>query len=167
MNPLRVVLMQTLLEELMRRFKGFCTKLSDPDFRRQGILTKIILEDNTIPYLQWCHQQKCLVPSQTQGISTTEMEQKLQRLHVALQEPANLIRFFALKSQGNTTGVTPWKIQLAMRNDPLMCEMRSLIGSAVWMLVAGRLKAHSQQRSKVAQEMQVFACPRRHGNRRH
>ena len=57
-NPLRVVLMQTLLEELMRRFKGFCTKLSDPDFRRQSILTKIILEDNTIPYLQWCHQQK-------------------------------------------------------------------------------------------------------------
>ena len=106
-------------------------------------------------------------PMQTQGISTTEMEQKLQRLHVALQEPANLIRFFALKSQGNTTGVTPWKIQLAMRNDPLMCEMRSLIGSAVWMLVAGRLKAHSQQRSKVAQEMQDFAYPRRHGNRRH
>ena len=92
-----IALMQTLLEELMRRFKGFCTKLSDPDFRRQGILTKIILEDNTIPYLQWCHQQKCLVPSQTQGISTTEMEQKLQRLHAALQEPANLIRFFALK----------------------------------------------------------------------
>ena len=158
----RVVLMQTLLEELMRRYKGFCTKLSDQDFRRQSILTKIILEDNTIPYLQWCHQQKCMIPTQTQGISTAEMEQKLQRLHTALQEPANLVRFFALKSQGNTTG-----IQLSMRNDPLMCEMRSLIGSAVWMLVAGRLKAHSQQRSKVAQEMQAFAYPRRQNNRRH
>ena len=91
------------------------------------------------------------VPSQMQGISATEMEQILQRLHAALQEPASLIRFFALKSQGNTTGVTPWKTQLAMRNDPLMCEMRSLIGSAVWMLVTGR----------------DFAYSRRPGNRRH
>ena len=166
-SPLRVVLMRTLMEELMRRFKSFCTKLSDPEFRRSSIQTKVILEDGTIPYLQWCHQQKCLLPAQTQGISTTEMDQKLQRLHVALQEPTNLIRFFALKSQGNTTGVTPWKIQLAMRNDPLMCEMKALHGSAIWMLVAGRLKAHSQQRSRAAQELQDIAYPRRPGNRRH
>ena len=56
--PLRVALMKNLLEELMRRFKGFCAKLSDEDFRRQSIQTKVILEDNTIPFLQWCHQQE-------------------------------------------------------------------------------------------------------------
>lgn len=26
--------------------------------------------------------------------------------------------------------MTPWKIQLSMRNDPLMCEMRQMQGSA-------------------------------------
>ena len=166
-SPLRVVLMQTLLEELMRRFKGFCTKLSDEDFRRQSIQTKVILEDNTVPYLQWNHQQKCLLPSQVQGMSIQDMEQRLQRLHSALQEPSNLIRFFALRSQGQTTGVTPWKIQLSMRNDALMCEMKHLLGSAIWMLIAGRLRAHSQQRSRAAQELQEIAYPRKPGNRRH
>ena len=58
-------------------------------------------------------------------------------------------------------------VVVAMRNDPLMCEMKALHGSAVWMLVAGRLKAHSQQRSRAAQELQDIAYPRRPGNRRH
>ena len=76
-SPLRVVLMRTLTEELMRRFKSFCAKLSDTEFRRNSIQTKVILEDGTIPYLQWCHQQKCLLPAQNQAISTAEMDQKL------------------------------------------------------------------------------------------
>ena len=133
----------------------------------QSIQTKVILEDNTVPYLQWNHQQKCLLPSQVQGMSIQDMEQRLQRLHSALQEPSNLIRFFALRSQGQTTGVTPWKIQLSMRNDALMCEMKHLLGSAIWMLIAGRLRAHSQQRSRAAQELQEIAYPRKPGNRRH
>ena len=83
--------MRALLEALMRRFKGFCTKLSDEDFR-----PKIILEDGTIPFLQWCHQQKCLLPSQTQGIATSEMEQKLL-------EPANLVSLPFFEDDQTTT----------------------------------------------------------------
>ena len=54
--------------------------------------------------------------------------------------------------------MTPWKIQLSMRNDALMCEMKHLLGSAIWMLIAGRLKAHSQQRSRAAQEIHKKNC---------
>ncbi|CAK9083191.1 unnamed protein product, partial [Durusdinium trenchii] len=59
-SPLRVVLMRTLMEELIRRFKSFCTKLSDAEFRRNSIQTKVILEDGTILTFNGVNSRKVL-----------------------------------------------------------------------------------------------------------
>ena len=160
-TPLRVVLMRALLEALMRRFKGFCTKVSEEDFRPRSSW-------RTGPFPS-CSGAITEMPSSLSNSGNCHFRDgaKASATSCGPTKPANLIRFFSLKTQAKTTGVTPWKIQPAMRNDQLMYEMRSLIGSAIWMLVAGRLKAHSQQRSRAVQEIQDIAYPRRQGNRRH
>ena len=156
------------MDLLIKRFETFCKQLTtDSNFTQQSQETGVVLKDGSFPFLRWNPKLKKTEISAEPSTSPQDMGARLQRIQQAFKEPTNLIRFHSLKStkvdENAPNTVIPWKLQLSTRNDALMVEVRSLVNSSIWLLVAGRLRIHSFQRSGLAQELQrqVFQPGRR------
>ena len=167
-QALRLHLAQALMDLLITRFETFCKQLTtDSNFMQQSLETGVVLKDGSFPFLKWNPKLKKTEISSEPSTPVQEMKARLQRIQQAFLESANLIRFHSLKStkgdENSPNTVIPWKLQLSARNDALMIEVRSLVNSSIWLLIAGRLRIHSFQRSGLAQDLQRQAF---HASRR-
>ena len=167
-QALRLHLAQALMDLLITRFETFCKQLTtDSNFMQQSLETGVVLKDGSFPFLKWNPKLKKTEISSEPSTPVQDMRARLQRIQQAFLESTNLIRFHSLKStkvdENSPNTVIPWKLQLSARNDALMIEVRSLVNSSIWLLIAGRLRIHSFQRSGLAQDLQrqAFTASRR------
>ena len=120
-----------------------------------------MLPNGMLPYLMWDRDQEKLVPSTTMSpLSRTDLETKLQALQSAMSQQENIVRFNSMASQNSRGETFPWRLQVPLRNDPLMVLLRSLCHHSSWLLIAGRLKPQSLQRSRLVQDLQEATMPR-------
>lgn len=152
--PLRVHLAMGLSHQMITRFIEFGKAIQDPKIKQGALSTHLLLENNVFPYLKWDAHRKMTVPDNRPGIPLNEMEALLQRLQVLTKLKTNVVRFHSLQNMSKTTDVVPWRLQVSMRDQELKDVMDKLAANSVWLLISARVRQHTQQRSKIAQEIQ-------------
>ena len=70
------------------------------------------------------------------------MQRYVQQMEEIFQDWDVTLKFRSLKSQPGTT-VTPWMLQLGMRQDEAYTLMATLSGSKLWTLIGTSLKKNS------------------------
>ena len=151
-KPLRVTLMQTMAETLqMRLLKLYSCKQSDPLFQT-AMHHNLVNDKGEFFFQKWDASSQKLVQTSQAPVGMDRMKRYVDQLVETLQDPANVVKFHALKASGDQR-VTPWILQVALRCDELQTLLEQLMGCKVWNLLGATLKAHSLPQSSQAEHL--------------
>jgi len=151
-KPLRATLMQTMAETLqMRLHKLYSCKQSDPLFQT-AMHHNLVNDKGEFFFQKWDASSQKLVQTSQAPVGMDRMKRYVDQLVETLQDPANVVKFHALKASGDQR-VTPWILQVALRCDELQTLLEQLMGCKVWNLLGATLKAHSLPQSSQAEHL--------------
>lgn len=154
--PLRCHLTKELANTMLHRFTEFQKMKEDPKVRTGALQSLLILETGEFPHLKWDAKRKKTVVDTQPAMKSIEMEARLKQLQELLSHPSNVIRFHALMNLSQQKEVVPWRLQVCTRDNALRDLMEALMTSSIWLLIGARVRPHSMQRSKLAQDLQEF-----------
>lgn len=154
--PLRCHLTKELANTMLHRFTEFQKMKEDPKVRTGALQSLLILETGEFPHLKWDAKRKKTVVDTQPAMKSIEMEARLKQLQELLSHPSNVIRFHALMNLSQQKEVVPWRLQVCTRDNALRDLMEALMTSSIWLLIGARVRPHSMQRSKLAQDLQDF-----------
>lgn len=149
MGPLRQVLLQTVIAEMANRINRLLEAPADSPLLQAAVQTQILLEDKKIPYMQWNQQDKKLQVSTKTPVSLAKMSEHFTELQEGFRDVGLIQKFHALPTKADSP-VTPWRLQMSMREDRTYELMQHLAQSQVWTLLAASLKQHNLHQSALA-----------------
>ena len=149
--PLRCVLLQGLIQELLNRIN------------RQDVLDAAktagwVTEEGWV-FQVWCPQNKCLKASTTQRpLAHTTVVEKIRSLQLALAEDSSIHRFRSLRPlkeemQGETVVMI---LDLAIASDKAkqaQALMQEMMANSIFQIVGLQYRRESLQRSPLAREL--------------
>lgn len=101
-------------------------------------------------------------------LSMKHMQKMAEELVEIASQETELIRFKCLKPQElelTTSRISPWLIQLSLRQNRLHELLHLLTGSSVWLLIQGRLRPHQIKDNQLvvalSKASSTFSKPRR------
>ncbi|CAL1140453.1 unnamed protein product [Cladocopium goreaui] len=153
MQPLRQHLLQVLLNTLLTRVEQLGNAPEGSEILKAAMHTKVLLQDKTCPYLEWCHSKKELIVSKKKPLGLKRLHQICTDLLEALTNPQMVVKFHSLPS-GAKQETSPWKLQVSLRLDHPWQLLLELCGSAIWLLMGASLKVHSLEQSPLAHNLQ-------------
>ena len=143
-QPLRVVLGQLVIQEILDRFTKLQTKGNQDPLWQKAIQQLLITPEGLWPYLQWDPTQKKLqvLPNKT-PIKGEQIQKALEELLEYMRNPAHLLRFKSFQPpQTSKKTVIPFLLQVSLRDNRLYETLSWLSHNSVWMLVEARLRQH-------------------------
>ena len=143
-QPLRVVLGQMVIQEILDRFTKLQSKDHQDPLWQKAIQQNLITPEGLWPFLQWDPTQKKLqvLPNKT-PIKGEKIQKALEDLLECMKNPALLLRFKSLQPpQTSKKTVIPYLIQVSLRDNHLYDTLLWLSHNSVWMLVEARLRQH-------------------------
>ena len=152
-QPLRQRLAMVLFQTLLTRINQLGEAQENSDIMKAAIHNKVLLPDQTCPYLEWNHDLKALQVSQKQPLTLKRLLFLCKDMLEALQDPTLVMRFHALPSTPQSAAC-PWKMQISLRADQPWQVLQEMSHSAIWLLVGCNLKQHSLQQSPLAFNLQ-------------
>jgi len=158
--PLRQHLLQVLFNELLTKIEQLGNAQAGSDLLLAAQNNLILLKDNTCPYVQWDHTKKALVVSNRKPLSLKKLHQLCTDLLEAMVDINMVTKFHALPT-GDKQNVSPWKLQVSLRQDTPWMMLQELCSSAIWLLLGTSLKAHSLTQSPLAYNLQKTLLPTR------
>lgn len=158
--PLRQKLFQTLFNELLTKITQLGEASPQSDLIKAAVQQRLLLEDRTMPFLEWSRQKQCLQVSKIAALSLRTMKANIEDLIEASTEPSLIKAFHALPAGGE---VTPWRLQLSPRSDREFLLLKSLTGSSAWTLMGTSLKLHNQMQSSLATQLSTLMVPKGKG----
>lgn len=147
---LRSHLLRGLLQELLTRVVQIQESQPGQQLWDTAVAKQTILQDGSWVYMKWSQTDQQLHPTKRQPIPMGQMVKLLKVLISALQDNMHVLRFQSLKTQND---VTPWLLQLTLRDSELWSTFNELTGNSVWGLMAMSLKRHQQVYSRQAQQL--------------
>jgi hypothetical protein len=153
MMPLRQHLMQVLFNTLLTRVQKLGEAQDGSEVVKAAQHNLVLLADRSCPFLDWDRNKKELVVSKKQPLSLKRIHQICTDLLEALTDHQLVVKFHALPEGQNQT-VSPWRLQVSMRQDGPWQLLNSLCHSAIWLLVGTSLKSHSLLQSPLAHQLQ-------------
>ena len=143
-QPLRVVLGQMVIQEILDRFTKLQSKDHQDPLWQKAIQQNLITPEGLWPFLQWDPTQKKLqvLPNKT-PIKGEKIQKALEDLLECMKNPALLLRFKSLQPpQTSKKTVIPYLIQVSLRGNHFYDTLLWLRHNSVWMLVEARLRQH-------------------------
>ena len=151
--PLRQKLMQVLLNELQTRVQTLGNAQQGSELFQTALKNNIVLQDKSFPYLEWDHTKQSLQISKRPSISLKRMHQICSDLLELLTDVEVVRRFHALPTKSKSS-ITPWKLQICLRNTAPWQLLLELSQSSAWMLIGTSMKRHSMFQSSLASQLQ-------------
>lgn len=151
--PLRQRLALVLFQTLQTRINQLGEAPDNSDIKKAAIHNKVLLPDQTCPYLEWSHEQKALQVSQKKPLTLKRVLFLCNDMLEALQDPNIVVRFHALPSTPSSVAC-PWKMQVSLRADQPWQALQEMSHLAIWLLVGCNLKQHSLHQSSLAFNLQ-------------
>lgn len=152
--PLRQVLLQSVVKELIARLTKLTEAPADSPLLDMARKTNILLENNTIPFMEWDASEKRLKVATKTPVSLAKMGEHLLELQEGFKD-ANLIqKFHSLPTKPDSV-ITPWRLQMSSREDRTYELMLHLAHSQIWTLIAASLKQHNLYQSSLAANLEV------------
>ena len=172
-HPLRILVLKTLLEELLKRIQKLqSTGSSEPLIQTLQRLNFLQLEPEKpesymFPRMKWNSSKQAMEAQEDAPLTLTQASQTVTRMLTLLQQEALVKRFGALRSPHHIqkvmttetetpSAIIPWRITLALVH-PHANEMRGLwhqlSHSGLWQLVLGRMRSASIHRTPLAQHL--------------
>ena len=146
-QTLRTYLFQGLVKELNQRV-GKISKSGHED-----TLWTTAIQNGSWPYLKWNPDEKRMVEASKAPLTMSRLLKEVQYLEELLAESHHIIRFQSLRPQQD---VTPWQLQLSLRDEEVWRIMGLLTQSTVWTLMGMQVKFHNLQLSKPAMTLQQW-----------
>ena len=78
-----------------------------------------------------------------------------------MQEEGTIVRFHSLRPPNSQEQVIPWKLDVDVKCHEVHALIKKLAQSSLWQLVSVRIKPHSLQQSKLADQLQQALRPKR------
>ena len=154
-QPLRVVLGQMVIQEILDRFTKLQSKEHQDPLWQKAIQQNLITPEGLWPFLQWDPTQKKLqvLPNKT-PIKGEKIQKALEDLLEHMKNPALLLRFKSLQPpQTSKKTVIPYLIQVSMRDNHLYDTLSWLSHNSVWMLVEARLRQHMVRPTQLVSQL--------------
>ena len=172
-HPLRILVLKTLLEELLKRIQKLqSTGSSEPLIQTLQRLNFLQLEPEKpdsymFPRMKWNSSKQAMEAQEDAPLTLTQASQTVTRMLTLLQQEALVKRFGALRPPQHIqkvmttetetpSAIIPWRITLALVH-PHANEMRGLwhqlSHSGLWQLVLGRMRSASIHRTPLAQHL--------------
>ena len=156
-QPLRVVLGQVVLQEILERFTKLQAKGSQDPIWAKGIQQSILIQDGTWPFLQWDPTQRKLqiLPNKT-PIAGEKIQSALEELLELMKNPNNLLRFKSLQPPSFNSSkktVAPFLIQVTLRDSRLYDTLLWLSHNSVWTLIEARLRQHMVRPTQLVMQL--------------
>ena len=148
-RPLRQVLLQTLLTALTTRVHKLLEAPEDSPLMEAAKSSRILLENKTIPFMEWNPQEQKLQVSQKTPVSLAKMSEHCLELQDGFKDPTLIQKFHSLPAKPDSA-VTPWRLQMSSREARTYELMLHLAYSQVWTLLATSLKQHNLYQSSLA-----------------
>ena len=150
-QTLRTCLLQGLIKELAQRVTKLSQSKAGDQLWDMAVQRGTLRADGSWPYQKWQPEEQKLVAAARPPLSMTRLLKALQYLEELLEESHHVIRFHNLRPQ---TDMTPWHLQISMRDSDVWTQLNLLTQSSVWILLGMQVKQHSQTMSKPAQNLQ-------------
>ena len=147
---LRSHLLRGLLQELLTRVVQLQESQPGQKLWDTAVAKQNILPDGSWIFMKWSPAEQQLQPSKRTPIPMGQMVKMLKVLIAALQDNMHVLRFQSLRTHQE---VTPWILQLTLRDSELWATFNELTGNSVWGLMAMSLKRHQQVYSRQAQQL--------------
>lgn len=156
--PLRQHLMQVLFNSLLTRVEQLGNAADGSEVVNAAQHSKVLLKDRTCPYLEWNASLKELTVSRRKPLSLKRIHQICTDLLEALANPNLVVKFHALPA-GSKQEISPWRLQVSMRQDDPWQMLQELCSSGIWLLMGTSLKCHSLDQSPLAYQLQQSLNP--------
>ena len=150
-QTLRTYLFQGMVKELLQRATKLSKCSAEDTLWTTAIQKGTLKPDGSWPYQKWDPQTKRLVEAAKTPLTMARLLKELQFLEELLVDSHHIIRFHALRPQMD---MTPWQLQINLRDDEVWRIMGLLTNSTVWVLLGMQVKCHNQQLSKPAAMLQ-------------
>ena len=151
--PLRSQLMISLLNDLLTRVTAVSKSKPEDQLFQATVNTKLMLEDYTWPYLQWCPKDQKYKLANKKAVAMQPMMDMCSELIEFFQNPQLTMKFHALQDKPDSR-IVPWRLQLNGRMDAPFDLLSHLCYCGVWGLLGTQLKPHLQQQSPLATALQ-------------
>ena len=142
-------LFQTLLDRVLRLAQA----LPGHEMLKEAVQHQVLDEQYNWPYLSWDPDHKKMKISAEKPITMQKMQKLAEELVELATQEIELTRFKCLKLQEmelTSAKISPWLIQLSLRQDRLHELLHLLTGNSVWMLNQGRLRPHHAKQNQLA-----------------
>ena len=160
--PLRQDLLLHILTMTLERAQKINQCKKGDKLLDASMKSQLLLEDRSWPFLQWCHQTKSLVINGKQpSIPMEEMINHLTTLVDLCKVEGTIVRFHSLRPPNSQEQVIPWKLDVDVKCHEVHVLIKKLAQSSLWQLVSVRIKPHSLQQSKLADQLQPALRPKR------
>lgn len=156
--PLRQHLMQVLFNNLLTRVEQLGNAVEGSDILTAAQHNLVLLQDKTCPYLEWSQTKKELIVSRRKPISLKRVHQLCTDILEALANTGMVVKFHALPS-GTKQDVSPWRLQVSLRQDTPWQMLQELCNSGIWLLMGTSLECHSLTQSPLAHQLQQSLNP--------
>lgn len=151
--PLRQVLLQTVVKELIARLTKLTEAPADSPLLEVARKTNIVLENNTIPFMEWDALEKRLKIAAKTPVSLAKMGEHLLELQEGFKDANLIMKFHSLPTKPDSV-ITPWRLQMSSREDRTYDLMLHLAQSQIWTLIAASLKQHNLYQSSLAANLE-------------
>lgn len=158
-RTLRSFLLQKLMEELKNRLKQVTHPTEGQKLRQVLEEKNFLYKDQSWPYLTWNGQQ--MIPNPKKP--SLPMDQLTKLVDEVLDQVSlgnTVEKFQALspltEEYRRTHQVTPWRLQVGLRDNDLYNLFWKLSQSACWHLIGVQLKPHSQTLGGPARQLQTM-----------
>lgn len=152
-SPLRQVLLQTVLSTLSTRLNKLLEAPEDSPLLQAALQTQLLLENKTIPYMAWNPQERRLQISDKTPVSLAKMNEHCNELMEGFRDVSLIMKFHSLPTKEGST-VTPWRLQMSIREERTYELLQHLAHSQVWTLLAASLKQHNLHQSSLATSLE-------------
>lgn len=152
-TPLRQVLVQTLMSDLQTKVSKLMEAQDDSPLILAAKKSNILMENRSIPYVEWNSLERKLQLSNQTPVSLTKMCQHCTELQEGFRDVNLIMKFHALPTKVDSP-VTPWRLQMSAREDRTYELMLHLANSQVWTLLGASLKRHNLHQSSLATNLE-------------
>jgi hypothetical protein len=153
-TPLRQVLLQTVIQTLATRVTKLMEAQEDSQLLQVARKSQILLENKTVPFMEWNGHEKRLQVSSKTPVSLTKMSQHCTELMDSFSNANLIMKFHSLPTKQGSL-VTPWRLQMSCREDRTYELLAHLAQSQIWTLLAASLKLHNQHQSSLATNIET------------
>ena len=153
-TPLRQVLLQTVIQTLATRVTKLMEAQEDSQLLQVARKSQILLENKTVPFMEWNGHEKRLQISKKTPVSLTKMSQHCTELMDSFSNANLIMKFHSLPTKQGSL-VTPWRLQMSCREDRTYELLVHLAQSQIWTLLAASLKLHNQHQSSLATNIET------------